>query len=552
MFWAVRRLHKYLFGIKFTIVTDHQALQFLFNPDKSVAKSTAAMIQRWSIALSAYYYDIQHRPGKEIPQADFLSRYSKFAEPTQCNFITTAIPVSREQLRAQTKRHYGPLIAALSKGWTPAMKKKFGKYFVHREEIMIQPDGVLCRADRLIIPPSLRKAILDDLHKGHMGMEKMKSLARQTCWWPEVDEDIRSTVKNCAACLQKLKYRPKDWTPWPESYVPWQRVHADFCGPFLNHYYALVVIDSYSKWPEVFLTNTPTATFTMQALRKLFSREGIPQVLVTDNGSQFVATDMKTWLDSIGCRHLRTAPRHPCSNGAAENLVRTVKSAISSADPKTLQELDTFVDNFLLQYRNATHSTTKETPARLFKGRSLRASVMCIDSTDVQYFRGNDLRPSRGIITRRLGNSMVEITDLDDTTVHRRHTDQIQLKEPPRPTAEETQPAGAVETTTIADQDAGTTSLPDETPPSPTVTRKSVRRASQIDEAFLREESCGDRTSSQFQTTSRYSFHCVNQVIDSTGQSRIACSTARLLDGVINSTGQRPMNTLESSVHDVQ
>ncbi|VDP21430.1 unnamed protein product [Echinostoma caproni] len=76
VFWAVRRLHKYLFGLWFTIITDHQALQFLFNPNKSIAMSTAAMQQRWSIALAACNYDIQHRPGKTIPQADFLSRYS--------------------------------------------------------------------------------------------------------------------------------------------------------------------------------------------------------------------------------------------------------------------------------------------------------------------------------------------------------------------------------------------------------------------------------------------------------------------------------------------
>ncbi|WP_432422670.1 integrase catalytic domain-containing protein [Streptococcus dysgalactiae] len=144
-------------------------------------------------------------------------------------------------------------------------------------------------------------------------------------------------------------------------------MHADVCGPFLNRCHASVLIDPYSKWPEAFLTSTPTTLFVIQALRKCFSREGIPQVLITDNGSQFCATETKSWLDSIGCRHLRTAPRHLCSNGAAENLVRTVKSAIASANPKTLSELEIFLDNFLLQYRNAVHATTKEIPEKLFK-----------------------------------------------------------------------------------------------------------------------------------------------------------------------------------------
>ncbi|VDP86007.1 unnamed protein product [Echinostoma caproni] len=137
---------------------------------------------------------------------------------------------------------------------------------------------------------------------------------------------------------------------------------------------------------------------------------------------------MELWIDSIGCRHLRTAPRHPCSNGAAENLVKTVKSAIASVNPKTLHELEMLVDSFLLQYRNGTHTTTKESPATFFKSRRLRSSLQCLDFSNVVYFRGNDLRPVCGIVTRQLGQAMVEITDLNDATVYKRHVDQIHFK----------------------------------------------------------------------------------------------------------------------------
>ena len=528
VFWAVRRLHKYLFGLRFTIVTDHQALQFLFNPNKSIAKSTAAMLQRWSIALAAYNYDIQHRPGKTIPQADFLSRYSRFSEPEQCHFINPASPVSREVLRKSTKQYYSAILSAIKKGWSPEVKRKYPQFFAHREELSVQLDGVLCRDDRLVIPPPLRKTVLDELHKGHMGVEKMKSLARQMCWWPELDADICTTAKNCESCLHKIRTRPKNWTPWPESYIPWQRVHMDFCGPFMNRYYALVLIDSFSKWPEVFFTTTPTTSFVIQVLRKCFSREGIPQVLVTDNGSQFCATEMKAWLDSIGCRHLRTAPRHPCSNGAAENLVKTVKSAIASANPKTFPELETLVDNFLLQYRNAIHATTKESPAMLFKSRRLRSSQQCLDSSDVIYFRGNDLRPSTGIVTRQLGQAMVEITDLEDATVHRRHIDQLHFKESCESTSEPitesqtdvdqetTEDAGLQQEVNAEEEPAGGESTVSEAnEKTSSVLRRSTRKASQIDEALLREESCGDPTAcpSESQWATRYTFRIANQNI---------------------------------------
>ncbi|VDP81405.1 unnamed protein product [Echinostoma caproni] len=111
---------------------------------------------------------------------------------------------------------------------------------------------------------------------------------------------------------------------------------------------------------------SPAVPVHPNTLRKGFSRKGIPQVFVTDNGSQFSATEMKAWLDSIRCRHFRTAPIHPGSNGQTENPVKTVKSALASANPKLITDLEAFLDNFLLQHRNATHANTKERPAKIF------------------------------------------------------------------------------------------------------------------------------------------------------------------------------------------
>ena len=126
-------------------------------------------------------------------------------------------------------------------------------------------------------------------------------------------------------------------------------MHADYCGPFINGVYALVVIDSFSKWPEVFFRKSASAEFTIHALRKVFSREGIPVALVTDNGSHFSARIVTDWLSAIGCKHLFTAPRHPCSNGQAENFVRTLKNAIHCMNPSAFAELERGVDLFLLQ-----------------------------------------------------------------------------------------------------------------------------------------------------------------------------------------------------------
>ena len=279
----------------------------------------------------------------------------------------------------------------------------------------------------MIIPPTLRSAVLDDLHSGHLGIEKMKSLARLTCWWPELNLDLNRVAKDYSQCHHKFITQPSKWTPWPVSHEVWQRIHADYCGPFIGNYYALIIIDSYSRWPEVYFTRTPNSDFTMQALRKTFSREGIPHVLVTDNGSHFAAHSVKEWLKGIGCKHLLTAPRHPQSNGAAENFVRTLKSAITSLNAKTFLELDRGVDHFLMQYRNAAHGTTHISPTTLFKKRILRTNMMCLESAEVIFHRGNDIRPSNGIILNKVGNRMYKLFDLFDGTVHNRHIDQLKF-----------------------------------------------------------------------------------------------------------------------------
>ena len=236
------------------------------------------------------------------------------------------------------------------------------------DELCLSPDNVL---SLILVPPTLGKPVLADLHSGHLGIEKMKSLSRLTCWWPEINGDITAFARECSSCLHKIYSTPSQWTPWPMTFQPWQPVHIDFCGPFLDKYHAFIISDTYSKWPEVFVTHTANSTFVITALRKCFSREVIPQVLVSDNGTPFTSRETMTWLRSIGCRQVFSSPRHPVSNGAAENAVKSLKNAIYSARPNNLEELERTIDNYLLQYRNATHCVTKTSPAMLFKGRHL-------------------------------------------------------------------------------------------------------------------------------------------------------------------------------------
>ncbi|CAM4714446.1 unnamed protein product [Lepidochelys kempii] len=170
---------------------------------------------------------------------------------------------------------------------------------------------------------------------------------------------------------QSVRNAPQ-WAPlhpwdWPENL--WQRIHMDFAGPLEGSMF-LVVVDAHSKWPEVSIMQSTTAESTIQKLRGLFSRFGLPEQLLSDNRPQFVSQAFQNVMKANGVHHITSAPHHPSTNGLAERFVQTMKQALKSARGQL--SIQKHLDTFLLSYRNTPHATTKASPAFLMIGRQLR------------------------------------------------------------------------------------------------------------------------------------------------------------------------------------
>ncbi|CAB4028416.1 Transposon Tf2-9 poly, partial [Paramuricea clavata] len=113
---------------------------------------------------------------------------------------------------------------------------------------------------------------------------------------------------------------------------------------------------------------------TIEVLRNLFARFGIPEQIVSDNGPQFVSEEFRSFMKSNGVKHITSAPYHPATNGLAERSVQTFKQALRSMEEssKPIQEK---LAKFLITYRNTPHSTTGESPAQLMLGRPIRTRL---------------------------------------------------------------------------------------------------------------------------------------------------------------------------------
>ncbi|XP_055527485.1 uncharacterized protein K02A2.6-like [Wyeomyia smithii] len=293
-------------------------------------------MQHYSVFLETFNYDIRYRSSKENANADAMSRLPiedvnnrnriEEADVIELNLIET-LPVTVEELAESTREdpNVRNLLQGLKVGRNVKGRDRFG---VDQNEFSIQK-GCIMKGIRAYIPPKLRKRILDELHTGHFGVSRMKSLARSYCWWECVDHDIEHLSRDCNECARVRKNPPKFITHcWKKPTEPFQRIHIDFAGPFLGLNF-FVIVDAFTKWPEVKIIPDMTTDTTIDKLREYFATYGVPSIIVSDS-VQFTSEQFQSFLSKNGVIHKMGAPYHPATNGLAERFVQTFKDKLKT------------------------------------------------------------------------------------------------------------------------------------------------------------------------------------------------------------------------------
>ena len=213
--FGVKKFHDYSHGHHFTIYSDHQPLQHLFSEAKPIPQMASSRLKRWSLTLQAYESNIRHKPGKQLANADALSRLplSKHPQtvpvPGDINLVLQHLnttPATATEIKVWTDKD--PVLSKVQKfvmtGWPDddnENEKALRSYFNKKDELSVQ-SGCLLWGSHVIVPPKGREMIVKELHESHPGISRMKSLARGYVWWPGLDQQLEEQVHNSASCQQ--------------------------------------------------------------------------------------------------------------------------------------------------------------------------------------------------------------------------------------------------------------------------------------------------------------------------------------------------------------
>ena len=278
--------------------------------------------------------------------------------------------ITRLKTATQQDEELTVLREVISQGWPDQRKEAptaVHGYWNYRDELAIE-DGLIVKGECIVIPRSMIPDILEQLHSAHQGGEKMKLRARSTVFWTGITKDIDNTVSRCTQCPESQPRQRRE--PMSPSEVPpraWHTVGADLFT--LNGEY-LVVVDYYSKYPFVFKLSSTERYSIVEKLKNLFSEQGIPAILRTGNGPQFVSHKFQRFAEEFGFQHTTSSPYHPHGNGFIESQVKIVKQALSKAlkngqDPAMA----------LLCLRTTPIDQVSSSPAEILLGRRIQDNL---------------------------------------------------------------------------------------------------------------------------------------------------------------------------------
>ncbi|GBN00767.1 Pro-Pol polyprotein [Araneus ventricosus] len=256
-------------------------------------------------------------------------------------------------------------------------------------------DGVLTHTEyicgekvrQVVLPKCKRDEVLRVAHEiplaGHLGEQKTKQRIKYSFFWPEIKKDVKEFCQSCRQCQVRRAITYRDRIPIqpivrPEN--PFEVWSVDCIGPLeppsrRGHKFVICAVDVCTRWAEAIPVRNITAKTTCDVLLKIFTATGFPEVICTDQGTNFTALLTKEFLKMIGAAPRFATPGHPESMGTVERWNKTLKEMLSKNIQDHGNDWDIHLPYLLFAYREVPHSTTGISPYQMVYGRLPRGPL---------------------------------------------------------------------------------------------------------------------------------------------------------------------------------
>ena len=246
--------------------------------------------------------------------------------------------------------------------------------------------GDLRQCTQLVLPQQARTTVLNLAHDvptaGHLGITKTKDRVLQRYYWPGVFKDIAEYCRTCETC-QRCQPRGTQFKakmiPMPLISKPFQRIAMDIVGPLdrsrSGNRFILTICDYATRYPEAIALPSTEATRIAKHLVELFSRVGIPEEILTDQGTNFMSALLQDIYQLLGIKRIRTTPYHAQTDGMVERFNSTLKSMLKKFVASNARDWDEYLPYLLFAYREAPQESTGFSPFELLYGRHVRGPL---------------------------------------------------------------------------------------------------------------------------------------------------------------------------------
>lgn len=389
--WAVKKFRPYLEGYHFIAVTDHIALNSLLR-----LKEPSGRLARWVLELQQFDFEVKYRKGTSNKVADALSRHpveeapqSEYVGDTENYPRVDALEREPEERLDMTGEDadpwYNRLLMQLRDGRRVRGRFTFRANKIYKYHTRRTRDGIDSGRWVLCVPRRERGGVLRETHDadtaGHFGFKKTARRLSEGYYWPGWRRELRKYIRSCPIC-QRYKVeqaKPAGIMHFRPPGGPWHTVSADLLGPLprskKGNKYVIAFQDEFSKWTELAPLKAATAaSVALKFKEHVLLRYGAPDVLITDNGTQFCSKEFRDMAREWGIEFKYSAPYSPQSN-PIERRNRVIKTLIAQSIKGTHATWDVRLKEIAYAINTATHDATQRTPAMLCYGRELRAPM---------------------------------------------------------------------------------------------------------------------------------------------------------------------------------